>query len=117
MKKSKKILLRILPVFIVFMVFFTTNIFAINVAEPTSGNASSTVSSLSGRVWGTISVVVQMVAIGAIVFAGVRYMFASADDKANIKKQTVILVVGAVLVFAAVPLTKLIVNAAKEIIG
>lgn len=117
MKKSKKILLRILPVLIVFMVFFTTNIFAIDVKEPTSNDASQTVSDLSGRVWGTISVVVQMVAIAAIVLAGVRYMFASADDKANIKKQTVVLIVGAVLVFAAVPITKLIVKAAKEIIG
>lgn len=117
MKKSKKILLRILPVLIVFMVFFTTNIFAINVTEPASNNASQTVSDVSGRVWGTISVVVQLVAIAAIVFAGVRYMFASADDKANIKQQTVVLVVGAVLVFAAVPITRQIVKIAKEIIG
>ena len=39
---------------------------------------------------------------------------ASADDKADIKKQTVILIVGAVLVFAAVPFAKFITDIANQ---
>ncbi len=107
MKKSKKIFLRVLPIVMVLMVVFTTNIFAagfgdfdadkINVTADTSTNTIKTVN----RVWGVILTILQVAAIAAVVFAGVRYMFASADSKADIKKQMIWLVVGAILVFGA----------------
>lgn len=108
MKKSKKIFLRVLPVLMVLMVVFTTNVFAVgegfgsfsssmNVEANKEGNTVETVS----RVWGVILTVLQVAAIAAVVFAGVRYMFASADSKADIKKQMIWLVVGAILVFGA----------------
>lgn len=115
MKKSKKIVIRVLTVVAVLMVVLTTNVFgAITPTEPYSNGKIDGITNLGGKVWGTIQVIVQIAAIAAIVFAGVRYMFASADDKADIKKQTVILIVGAVLVFAAVPFANFITNIAKE---
>src|SRR5574344_1943528 len=116
MKKSKKILLRILPAFM-FGIMLLCNgcVFAdINPADPNGGTAISNVTQLGKDVWATIRILVQIAAIAAIVFAGVRYMFASADQKADIKKQTVVLIVGAVLVFAAVPVATFIQNAAKS---
>lgn len=131
MKKSKKIFLRVLPVLIVLMVVFTTNVFA---ARPSRGDTGAGFSNFSGdmkvnantggntvkvigNVWGIILTVLQVAAIAAIVFSGVRYMFASADSKADIKKQMVWLVVGAVLVFAASTVIKLITNVASDIAG
>ena len=81
-----------------------------------SYSTSAAVGKLAGNVWKTVQTVVQVLAIGAIVFAGVRYMFASADAKADIKKQTVILIVGAVFIFAAGNIVKLIADAAKSVI-
>lgn len=118
MKKSKKILLRILPILMIGLLLVTSNVFAadaIKAGVPTSNGNIEKITSLGGKIWGTISVIVQIAAIAAIVFAGVRYMFASADDKADIKKQTVILIVGAALVFAAVPIAKFIQDTAKQI--
>lgn len=119
MKKSKKFILRILPVLLVMLLVVTTNVFAagqaISAENPTGGTAIGKITTLGGNIWSTIQVIVQIAAIAAIVFAGVRYMFASADDKANIKKQTVILVVGAALVFAAVPIAKFIQSTAQQI--
>lgn len=114
MKKSKKILLRILPILMIGLLLVTSNVFAVEVSAgaPGGGNAVKQVTQLGKNIWSTITVIVQIAAIAAIVFAGVRYMFASADDKADIKKQTVILVVGAALVFAAVPIAKFIQNTA-----
>lgn len=66
-----------------------------------TGTASPTLTGKVGGIWATVRTVVQILAVAAVVFAGVRYMFASADAKADIKKQTVILIVGAVLVFGA----------------
>lgn len=108
MKKSKRIFLRVLPVLMVLMVVFTTNVFAANSGftdfskdmKVNADTGTNTISTIS-RVWGVILTVLQVAAIAAVVFAGVRYMFASADSKADIKKQMIWLVVGAILVFGA----------------
>lgn len=116
MKKSRKLMLRLVPVFLVLTLICvsTSSIFAVSVVKP-SGSANQNITKLANNIWGTIAVIVQILAIAAIVLAGVRYMFASADEKADIKKQTVILVVGAILVFAAVPIAGFIANTANQI--
>lgn len=128
MKKSKKILLRILPILMIGLLLVTSNVFAasnkkstpkkdtstaIKAEAPGTGSEITEVTSLGRDIWSTLTVIVQIAAIAAIVFAGVRYMFASAEDKADIKKQTVILIVGAALVFAAVPIAKFIQSTAE----
>lgn len=125
MKRSKKIFLRILPVLMVLMIVFTTNVFAagfndfnankMNVTANTSGD-SKTIKSIQNA-WGIILTILQVAAIAAVVFAGVRYMFASADSKADIKKQMIWLVIGAILVFGASTVIRLVTNVASDIAG
>lgn len=127
MKKSKKIVLRILPVLMVLMVVFTVSsnfLFAANnTTEPIStdfskmsgGQGSNTLNNTARNIWGSLTLILQILAVAAIVFAGVRYMFASADAKADIKKQMIILVIGAVLVFAASTIISIIVNVTQEL--
>lgn len=119
MKRSRKIMLRLVPVFFVLTLICvsTANVFAISVTQPSTGTPISGVTSLANNIWGTVATIIQILAIAAIIIAGVRYMFASADEKADIKKQTVILIVGAVLVFAAVPIAKFVANAANTAFG
>ena len=129
MKKSKKIFLRVLPVLIVLMVVFTTNVFAVRPSRGDTGagfsnfsgdmkvtaNTGGNTVKVIGNVWGIILTVLQVAAIAAIVFSGVRYMFASADSKSDIKKQMIWLVVGAVLVFAASTVIKLITTVTNDV--
>ena len=115
MKRSTKIFLRIMPVVAV-AVMMCGSVFGINVIDPAEGNGSTAVADVAGKIWGTVVAIVQILAIAAIVIAGVRYMFASADSKADIKKQTVTLIVGAVLVFAAVPIAKFVSSVAGQIL-
>ncbi len=117
MSKTTRILLRALPVVLIGFLAIS-NVFGINV--PTSlnqGTASGTIEKISSNVWGTVVVIVQILAVAAVVFAGIRYMFASANDKADIKKQLVILVLGAVLVFGATFVLSLVQNITGEIAG
>jgi len=65
------------------------------------GKVDANVSKIGNRVWNTVTNIVRMGAIGCIVFAGLRYMFASADQKADIKQGLIFLAVGSVLVFGA----------------
>lgn len=111
----KKFMLRVMPIVLVAFVLICGNVFAIDPVEPTAGTAIGKITTTANNLWSTLSTVVQILAVVAVVIAGVRYMFASADTKADIKQQTVILIVGAVLVFAAVPVLKFVQTIAKNI--
>ncbi|MNP37092.1 hypothetical protein D3C76_1305190 [compost metagenome] len=142
MFKIKNIFVKILPILLVSMLFLN-NIYAdvgngagaasgdpsytggspnIDIQDPATPNLPGTkgnvvtIIDISGNLWTTFSLVAQILAIFAIVIAGVRYMFASADQKADIKKQTIILVLGAVLVFSAIPIAEFVAKAANELL-
>ena len=117
MKKARKILSIVLPVMVIAMFMFVAVapvVFAdtANGVDPTfpqKQGSISTVDTLANNIWGTVLTIAQILAFAAIVFAGVRYMFASADQKADIKKGLIYLVIGAILVFAASTVVKIII--------
>lgn len=114
MNKYLKIFLKVMPVLMA-VVLMSTSVFGINATLPnTGGNGLTEITDLAGSIWQTVATIIQILAIAAIIIAGVRYMFASADTKADIKKQTIILVAGAILVFAAVPIAKFIGDVANN---
>lgn len=67
------------------------------------------------NVWGVILVALQVASIAGVIFAGVRYMFASADSKAEIKKGLIHLTIGMVIVFAASSVVGFILRAFKDV--
>lgn len=107
-----KKLMKILPV-VMMVCIVLTNVFAISVpgAEDLKGTAASGITTAAKNIWQTIATVIQILAIAAVVFAGLRYMFASADQKADIKKSMGVLAIGAVLVFGATLVLQLIAGA------
>ena len=68
-------------------------------------------------VWATVVTVVQVLAVACVVFAGLRYMFASADQKADIKKSMGILAIGSILVFGSTFILQLIAKVTNEVAG
>ena len=125
MKKSKKLILRVLPIVMVCLVMFSFSfVFAASsITEPINagsalpnGTASNKVTSVTGNIWSTVIVVIQVLAVAAVVFAGLRYMFASADQKADIKKSLIHLVIGCVIVFGAVTVISLITKVFGQIV-
>lgn len=122
MKKSKKIFLRVIPILVLAFVLLTSNVFAANgfdnfkngkvdVNADTSGKTVKMV----GNVWGIVLVILQVAAVAALVFAGVRYMFASADQKADIKKSMGTLAIGAILVFGASTVVQILTTVTEDI--
>ena len=121
MKKSKKIFLRVVPILVLALVLLTSNVFAagfgdFNANMEVTANTTNvkTVQSIN-KVWGIILTILQVAAIAAVVFAGVRYMFASADQKADIKKSMVTLAVGAILVFGASTVIGILTGVLKDV--
>lgn len=113
-----KKILKVLPVVIIMCVVFTSvlgfgtdpKLENIKYDETVvNGNIKSTVQ----NVWATIALLVQIASVAAVVFAGLRYMFASADQKADIKQGLTYLAIGAVLIFGAVSIIQLVAGAAS----
>ena len=103
-----KKMIKIMPVVLV-MCLVVSSVFAVPVpTKAPTGSASGQIVTAAGNLWATIASIVQILAIAAVVFAGVRYMFASADQKADIKKGMGILAIGGILVFGATTVLKLI---------
>ncbi len=120
MKKYSKYLYRIIPVILTFIIIGTT-VFGVNAnfSKVTADNSSSgyqTVSKVTSTAWGTFALVAQFLSVAAVVFAGLRYMLASADTKADIKKQMIILVLGAALVFGASTIIQIVGKTAVEVL-
>lgn len=110
----KKFMLRVMPVVLVAMLLVCNCVFAaVDIYNP-SGTLKGT-DTLINNVWGTILTVLRVCAVAAIVFAGVKYMFASAEGKADIKSGMIGLVVGAILVFGASIVVEVIMNAAGSL--
>lgn len=126
MKKSRKIFATVLPILMLVAVMFVS--FAPSIMADTTTNVVKDVMDIAGKsdgvgkvddavaaIWSTVLTILQILAVAAIVIAGVRYMFASADQKADIKKGMIGLVIGAILVFAASTVVQFIISAATSV--
>lgn len=83
--------------------------------RPGSG-AASELEGAVGNVWATVAFVVQTLSIGCVVVLGIRYMFASADKRADIKGGLTMVVLGAIFVFSAATVARFIVDAGSDIL-
>lgn len=57
-----------------------------------------------------------MAAVAGIVVCGVRYMLTSAEQKADIKKSMIYLVIGCVIVFATSTVVQFIITSFGQVI-
>lgn len=117
MRKFNKImtvLVLVVAVFAFVAPVFANPIIDTNISTTTTQGIGAADEAVS-KAWNTIRLILQIAAIAAVVFAGVRYMFASADQKADIKKSMGILAVGAALVFGATFIIDFIVDITQQI--
>lgn len=68
------------------------------------------------KVWGSILLVMQVVSAGGVVFMGVRYMFASASEKASIKSTTIYGIIGIAMVFAVSTVIKYLIETVNNVL-
>lgn len=79
-------------------------------------DAAKSVTNISQNVLGVIQVAGTAIAIGMLLFLGIKYIKAAPDEKANIKQSSVIYIIGAVILFAAVNIVKIIYDFSQEAI-
>lgn len=120
----KKNTIKIISILLIFFSIFTINIVSnadvgsmISSFTPnTDTEAAKTVNTVGQNVVGIIQVVGIAVSVGMLLFLGMKYVKAAPDEKANIKQASVIYIIGAVVLFAAVNIVKIIYTMATEVV-
>lgn len=70
----------------------------------------------TNKIWGTVISVVRMAAFAGIFIVGVRYMFASPSQKGEIKKSSIMLVIGMALIFTTTLVIDFVVKVFNELV-
>ncbi len=80
---------------------------------PNPGPASSIFGGTFGVVVGLVQVIGYALAIGMLIYLGIKYVTSSANEKADLKKGSVNYVIGAIIIASAATLVKLFFNFAS----
>lgn len=109
-----------LPTFVVAVVFFylaDTIVQFVNSDKSLGAITDATNwTSVSGLIVNIVYIIVQFGSVAGIIVIGVRYMFASADGRAELKNSMGGIVIGILFVFSASNIVKFIVSSADSII-
>ncbi len=111
---NKKIL-KIFSLALVMMALFslTCNSFAtefISKAEPTLPGDDGPVENITSNIIGAMMWVGYACAIGMVVFIGIKYILASADEKASLKGMLVKVVIGSFIVVLSLQITNAVIS-------
>ncbi len=114
-KKMSKIISVVLIITTILSAF--TMVLASEPAIPTGSapNGASDVSNIAGMVIYVIQIIAFAAAVIMLIFVGIKFLTASPEGKAEIKKTAVIYVVGAILLFAATGILGIVRNLASSI--
>ncbi len=117
-KKMSKIISAILIITTILSAF--SMVFAAATTEPniptgTAPNGASDVSNIAGMVIYVIQIIAFAAAVIMLIFVGIKFLTASPEGKAEVKKIAVIYVVGAILLFAATGILGIVRNLASSI--
>jgi TRAP-type C4-dicarboxylate transport system permease small subunit len=95
-----------------------TTVFGVTIPVASSGgvDGSGGLTGTTARILGVVKYICYAAAVIMLVMLGVKYLTASPDGKAEIKKTAVQYVIGAVLVFAAGVILTIIQNVATATI-
>lgn len=72
------------------------------------GKVDGKITTLGSTVLGYIQVIGTFIAVGVLMFLGIKYMTASANEKADVKKSIIPYIIGAVVLLAAVNIVALL---------
>lgn len=69
------------------------------------------------KAWGTVLFAMQILSVAGVICVGVKYMISSGDQKAIIKKNTVYMIIGIIIVFAFSTFIKYIIDVTNIVIS
>lgn len=117
---SVLLLIAVISMTLTTMVSANGGIDAANIAgglKGTTSNAQNDVTKIGNQLIGIITTVGVVAAVIILLVLGIKYMTGSASEKAEYKKTMIPYLVGAILIFGASAITKVVVGLAQGITG
>ena len=115
-KKMKKILGITLIVLVAISILFITttvvNAGPLDIPSASDSSAIPWIQGWGGKILGIFQAVGVSVAVVMLAWLGIKYIMASPDGKAEIKKQAFAYILGAILLFGAAVIVEVVKNAA-----
>jgi len=114
--KYQKIIFSLITFFVIASIIlplFAVNDFISDTSNRITASGSTEINDVRDRAWGSIKLILQVAAIAAILLCGLKYMFASPDQKADIKKSLGVVVLGSAIVFG----TTLVIDFVQAVSG
>ena len=115
MKKAYKALSVLMIV--VMIVFACTNVFAVDIdtimtqsKTAVSEDGATSMNKIGGTIIGYVTSAAMVIAVVMVAVLGIKYMMGSVEEKAEYKKSFMPLIIGAVLVFGASAVAKIIIS-------
>ena len=113
--KSKKLALIIYVIFIMFVIISNFSIVnADNISGLIWGSETWSLANAGNYIVGIIKWFGVAILIGAIIVKGIKFVSASPDGQASIKKELVMLTIGAVLLFTFTSIIEIIYDAVVD---
>ena len=113
MKKTRIIVLMLIMILVIIFPL-TVNASQINPDDyEASGPSAADVKGMykfGGSIAGVIQIIGTIVSVGVMMLLGIRYMLASADEKAEYRERLLPYFIGAVILFGASNVVKIIYN-------
>ena len=114
---TKKIVKIISILFVIIAIFSAFNM-VLGASIPSPSKPSGTGIASIENITGNVIFIIQMIAFAAavimLIFVGIKFITASPEGKAEIKKTAVIYVIGAVLLFAAGAILTILKNVVEQ---
>lgn len=117
----KKNVLTIILIFAILILFSSTIVATgesfITGTEPIAPSGNAQITSVVPKIWLSVKLVLQVLALSAFLVTGIKYMMASADQKADIKKSLIMTIIGVALVFGTTIVIDFVTGVAKQVMG
>ena len=109
-KMKKKVISTLVTVITCLIMIMPTLVMAADPGDFTGSDSelSKTTGNMAAIILGVIQVAGTAIAVVMLIWLAVKYMSASPDGKAEIKKSAYIYIVGAILLFGAVALVQML---------
>ena len=117
LKKIFCILILFIIVFNIISCVLAADSFIKDSSDKITPSGSAQISTVKDKAWGSIKLILQVAAITAVLACGVRYMIASADQKADIKKSLAAVIIGSAIVFGTTLIIDFVTGAAGQLMG
>lgn len=110
---------------IIFVIIISLNVMPVNAfgngfnpGDIPSGGSTTNMAKIKNpvkEIAGTILLLLQMASVGGVIALGVKYMYGSAEQKADYKKSLLPVLVGIVLVFGASTVASFVIKVYSEV--